>query len=36
VKPNVLRFIPPLIIGEAEVDQAVDIVEEVLAGTGEA
>lgn len=36
VKPNVLRFIPPLIVGEAEVDQAVDVVEEVLAGTGEA
>jgi acetylornithine/N-succinyldiaminopimelate aminotransferase len=36
VKPNVIRFIPPLIVGEAEVDQAVDIVEEVLAGTGEA
>jgi acetylornithine/N-succinyldiaminopimelate aminotransferase len=32
VKPNVLRFIPPLIIGEAEVDQAVDILAEVLAG----
>lgn len=36
VKPNVLRFIPPLIVGEAEVDQAVDILEEVLAGTGKA
>jgi acetylornithine/N-succinyldiaminopimelate aminotransferase len=36
VKPNVLRFIPPLIVGEAEVDRAVDILEEVLAGIGEA
>ncbi len=31
VKPNALRFIPPLIIGEKEVDQAVAILEEVLA-----
>jgi 4-aminobutyrate aminotransferase-like enzyme len=36
VKPNVLRFIPPLIVGEAEVDRAVDTLEEVLTGTGAA
>jgi len=32
VKPNALRFMPPLIIGEPEVDQAKGILEEVLAG----
>ncbi len=32
VKPNALRFMPPLIIGEEEIDQAVAILEEVLAG----
>ena len=36
VKPNTLRFIPPLVIGEKEVDQAKGILEEVLAGVGEA
>ena len=34
VKPNTLRFIPPLIIGEKEVDQAMGILEEVLAEVG--
>ncbi|MBL7119319.1 MAG: aspartate aminotransferase family protein [Dehalococcoidia bacterium] len=34
VKPNALRFMPPLIIGEQEVDQAKGILEEVLAGFG--
>jgi len=32
VKPNALRFMPPLIIGQEEVDQAKVILEEVLAG----
>ena len=32
VKPNAVRFIPPLIISQTEVDQAVRILEEVLAG----
>jgi acetylornithine/N-succinyldiaminopimelate aminotransferase len=31
VKPNALRFMPPLIIGEEEVDRATQILEEVLA-----
>ena len=31
VKPNALRFIPPLIIGEKEVDRAMEILQEVLA-----
>lgn len=31
VRPNAIRFMPPLIIGEAEVDEAVGILEEVLA-----
>ena len=31
VKPNALRFIPPLIIGEKEVDRAKEILQEVLA-----
>mgnify|MGYP001416600260 CR=1 FL=1 len=30
VKPNVLRFIPPLIVTEAEVDEAIGLLEEVL------
>ncbi len=29
---RVLRFLPPLVVGEAEVDEAVNILEEVLAG----
>jgi len=33
VKPNALRFIPPLIIGEKEVDRAMEILQEVLAET---
>jgi len=32
LKPNALRFMPPLIIGRGEVDRAVDILEGVLAG----
>jgi 4-aminobutyrate aminotransferase-like enzyme len=32
VKPNALRFMPPLIIGQKEVDQAKVILEEVLVG----
>ncbi len=31
VKPSAIRFMPPLIIGEKEVDEAVSIVERVLA-----
>jgi acetylornithine/N-succinyldiaminopimelate aminotransferase len=31
VKPNALRFMPPLIIGSAEVDEAVNILDKVLA-----
>ncbi|MBM4462304.1 MAG: acetylornithine transaminase [Chloroflexi bacterium] len=31
VKPNALRFMPPLIISEAEVDQAKEILQEALA-----
>ena len=30
VKPNVLRFMPPLIITEKEVDKAIGILEDVL------
>jgi len=30
VKPNALRFMPPLIIGNSEVDEALDILHEVL------
>ncbi|MBI4185957.1 MAG: acetylornithine transaminase [Chloroflexi bacterium] len=33
VKPNALRFMPPLIIGEDEVDEAVGILEQALSGT---
>ena len=35
VKPNALRFIPPLIIGKKEVDEAIAILERVLAREGE-
>jgi acetylornithine aminotransferase/acetylornithine/N-succinyldiaminopimelate aminotransferase len=31
VKPNALRFMPPLIIGERDVDEAIGILEKVLA-----
>ncbi len=31
VRPNALRFMPPLIIGNAEVDEAVDILEQAIA-----
>lgn len=31
LKPNTLRFIPPLIIGESDVDEAIRILREVLA-----
>ena len=30
LKPNALRFMPPLIIGNGEVDEAIDILEKVL------
>ncbi|MDD5591072.1 MAG: aspartate aminotransferase family protein [Dehalococcoidales bacterium] len=32
LKPNTLRFMPPLIIGKSEVDKALGILEKVLAG----
>ena len=32
VKPNVLRFMPPLIISKSEVDEALGILDKVLAG----
>jgi len=35
VKSNAIRFIPPLIIGEREVDEAIAILERVLAREGE-
>jgi len=35
VKPNAIRFIPPLIIGEREIDEAIAILEDVLARQGE-
>jgi 4-aminobutyrate aminotransferase-like enzyme len=34
IKPNALRFIPPLIIGNKEVDQALAILDKALAGVG--
>ncbi len=30
VKPNALRFMPPLIIGNDEVDEAISILDKVL------
>jgi 4-aminobutyrate aminotransferase-like enzyme len=30
VRPSVVRFMPPLTVTEAEIDEAVDIVESVL------
>jgi 4-aminobutyrate aminotransferase-like enzyme len=30
LKPNALRFMPPLIIGSDEVDEALDILEQAL------
>jgi len=32
VKPNALRFMPPLIIGNEEIDRALDILDRVLSG----
>ena len=34
VRPNAVRFMPPLIIGNKEVNQALDILDKVLAGIG--
>jgi len=34
VKPNAIRLIPPLIIGNKEVDQALGILDEVLSTVG--
>ena len=34
VKPNAVRFMPPLIIGNKEVDRALEIMDKVLAGIG--
>ena len=33
VKPNALRFMPPLIIGNREVDEALNILEKALSST---
>jgi len=33
VKPNALRFMPPLIIGRSEVDEALSVLDEALAVT---
>lgn len=35
VKPNAVRFMPPLIITEEDVDQAMQIIMKVLAEVGE-
>ncbi|MEK7352905.1 MAG: aspartate aminotransferase family protein [Chloroflexota bacterium] len=35
VKPNAVRFIPPLIISEREVDEAIDILDKALSSIGE-
>jgi predicted acetylornithine/succinylornithine family transaminase len=35
VKPTALRFVPPYVVTEAEIDQAVDIVEKALAKVAE-
>jgi len=34
VKPNALRFIPPLVIGNKEVDEALAILDKVLSSVG--
>lgn len=34
VRPNIVRFMPPLNVSEAEIDEAVDIVERVLQDVG--
>jgi len=34
VKPNAIRLIPPLIIGNKEVDAALDILDKVLSSFG--
>ncbi|MCK4242262.1 MAG: aspartate aminotransferase family protein, partial [Dehalococcoidia bacterium] len=34
VRPGAVRFMPPLIIGEKEVDEAIAILEKVLARQG--
>jgi len=34
LKPNALRFMPPLIIGEGEVNEALDILDEALSSLG--
>ena len=31
VKPNVIRMVPPLIVSKAEIDEACDIIESILA-----
>ncbi|HLB27740.1 MAG TPA: aminotransferase class III-fold pyridoxal phosphate-dependent enzyme, partial [Dehalococcoidales bacterium] len=35
VKPNALRFIPPLIISEREVDEAIDILDQALSSVSQ-
>jgi len=34
LKPNALRFMPPLIIGNEEVDEALDILDKALSSAG--
>jgi len=34
VKPNALRFMPPLVISDGEVDEALDILDKALSGVG--
>jgi len=34
LKPNAIRFMPPLIIGNGEVDEALGILEGALSGVG--
>lgn len=34
VRPNAIRFIPPLIISNSEVDEAIDILDKVLSIVG--
>jgi 4-aminobutyrate aminotransferase-like enzyme len=35
LKPNALRFMPPLIIGNEEADQALSILDKALSGVAE-
>jgi 4-aminobutyrate aminotransferase-like enzyme len=35
LKPNALRFMPPLIIGKGEVDEALDILDKALSAVAQ-